>query len=134
MNPGDLLHNRYRIEKALAAGGFGETYLAVDLDYPGQRQVVVKQLKPARSDPKSLEIARRLFESEAKVLAREAIDSACGSLSTATTGKSYSGGTNSTISTTSRSACGTYSKGSRVTCAASGTNHQDQKSGNEHQQ
>jgi eukaryotic-like serine/threonine-protein kinase len=69
MNPGDLLRNRYCIEKALAAGGFGETYLAVDLDYPGQRQVVVKQLKPARSDPKSLEIARRLFESEAKVLA-----------------------------------------------------------------
>jgi eukaryotic-like serine/threonine-protein kinase len=69
MNPGDLLRNRYRIEKALAAGGFGETYLAVDLDYPGQRQVVVKHLKPAHSDPKTLEIARRLFESEAKVLA-----------------------------------------------------------------
>jgi eukaryotic-like serine/threonine-protein kinase len=69
MNPGELLRNRYRIEKALAAGGFGETYLAVDLDYPGQRQVVVKQLKPAQSDPATLEIARRLFESEAQVLA-----------------------------------------------------------------
>jgi eukaryotic-like serine/threonine-protein kinase len=69
MNPGDLLRNRYRIEKALAAGGFGETYLAVDLDYPGQRQVVVKHLKPAHSDPKTLEVARRLFEAEAKVLA-----------------------------------------------------------------
>ncbi len=44
MNLGDLLRNRYRIEKALAAGGFGETYLAIDLDYPGQRQVVVIQL------------------------------------------------------------------------------------------
>jgi tetratricopeptide (TPR) repeat protein/tRNA A-37 threonylcarbamoyl transferase component Bud32 len=69
MNPGELLRNRYRIEKALAAGGFGETYLAIDLDYPGQRQVVVKQLKPAQSDPATLEIARRLFESEAQVLA-----------------------------------------------------------------
>jgi eukaryotic-like serine/threonine-protein kinase len=69
MNPGDLLRNRYRIEKALVAGGFGETYLAVDLDYPGQRQVVVKHLKPAQSDPKTLEVARRLFEAEAKVLA-----------------------------------------------------------------
>jgi eukaryotic-like serine/threonine-protein kinase len=69
MNPGDLLRNRYRIEQALAAGGFGETYLAIDLDYPGQRQVVVKHLKPAKSDPQTLEIARRLFESEAKVLA-----------------------------------------------------------------
>ncbi len=69
MNPGNLLRNRYRIEKALAIGGFGETYLAIDLDYPGQRQVVVKQLKPAQSDPATLEIARRLFESEAQVLA-----------------------------------------------------------------
>jgi eukaryotic-like serine/threonine-protein kinase len=69
MNPADLLRNRYRIEKALAAGGFGETYLAIDLDYPGQRQVVVKHLKPAQSDPNTLAIARRLFESEAQVLA-----------------------------------------------------------------
>jgi eukaryotic-like serine/threonine-protein kinase len=69
MNPGDLLRNRYRIEKALAAGGFGETYLAIDLDYPGQRQVVVKHLKPASNDPGTLQIARRLFESEAQVLA-----------------------------------------------------------------
>jgi eukaryotic-like serine/threonine-protein kinase len=69
MNPGDLLRNRYRIEKPLAAGGFGETYLAIDLDYPGQRQVVVKHLKPASNDPGTLQIARRLFESEAQVLA-----------------------------------------------------------------
>jgi eukaryotic-like serine/threonine-protein kinase len=69
MNPGDLLRNRYRIEKALAAGGFGETYMAIDLDYPGQRQVVVKHLKPASNDPGTLQIARRLFESEAQVLA-----------------------------------------------------------------
>jgi tetratricopeptide (TPR) repeat protein len=69
MKPGNLLRNRYRIEKALAIGGFGETYLAIDLDYPSQRQVVVKQLKPAQSDPATLAIARRLFESEAQVLA-----------------------------------------------------------------
>jgi eukaryotic-like serine/threonine-protein kinase len=69
MNPGDLLRNRYRIEKALAAGGFGETYMAIDIDYPGQRQVVVKHLKPASNDPNTLQIARRLFESEAQVLA-----------------------------------------------------------------
>jgi serine/threonine protein kinase len=36
MNSGDLLRNRYRIEKALATGGFGETYLAIDRDYPDQ--------------------------------------------------------------------------------------------------
>jgi LCP family protein required for cell wall assembly len=69
MQPGYLLRNRYRIEKALAAGGFGETYLAIDLDYPGQRQVVVKHLKPARQDPETLKVAARLFEAEAKALA-----------------------------------------------------------------
>ncbi len=72
MNPGDLLRNRYRIEKALAAGGFGETYLAIDEnpDYPIQRQVVVKHLKPQSNAPGELEIARRLFEAEAMTLAR----------------------------------------------------------------
>jgi serine/threonine protein kinase len=69
MQPGYLLRNRYRIEKALAAGGFGETYLAIDLDYPGQPQVVVKHLKPAAQDPDTLKIAARLFEAEAKALA-----------------------------------------------------------------
>jgi eukaryotic-like serine/threonine-protein kinase len=69
MNSGDLLRNRYRIEKALATGGFGETYMAIDLDYPGQPQMVVKHLKPAQSDTESLKNARRLFESEAQILA-----------------------------------------------------------------
>jgi eukaryotic-like serine/threonine-protein kinase len=69
MNPGDVLRNRYRIEKALAAGGFGETYLAIDLNYPGNPQVVVKHLKPSNKDPRTLEAAWRLLESEAKVLA-----------------------------------------------------------------
>jgi hypothetical protein len=36
MNSGDLLRNCYRIEKALAKGGFGETYWAIDRDYHGQ--------------------------------------------------------------------------------------------------
>jgi eukaryotic-like serine/threonine-protein kinase len=68
MKTGDLLRNRYRIERALAKGGFGETYLAVDLDSPGQRQVVVKHLKPIRRDEEALKLAKRMFESEAKVL------------------------------------------------------------------
>jgi eukaryotic-like serine/threonine-protein kinase len=69
MQPGYILRNRYRIDRALAAGGFGETYLAIDLDYPGQRQVVVKHLKPAQQDPDTLRLAARLFESEAQALA-----------------------------------------------------------------
>jgi eukaryotic-like serine/threonine-protein kinase len=71
MQPGDLLRKRYRIQKALSAGGFGETYLAVEEnpDYPIPRKVVVKHLKPQDKDPELLEVARRLFKTEAKTLA-----------------------------------------------------------------
>ncbi|PSB59271.1 serine/threonine-protein kinase [Chamaesiphon polymorphus] len=70
MLSGYLLRNRYRIENRLAAGGFGETYIAVDEDYPNKRRVVVKHLKPQSNDPAVLETARRLFESEAVTLAQ----------------------------------------------------------------
>jgi serine/threonine protein kinase len=70
MQSGYLLRNRYRIDKPLFAGGFGETYIAIDEDYPDKRRVVVKQLKPQSNDPSVLEIARRLFESEAATLAK----------------------------------------------------------------
>jgi eukaryotic-like serine/threonine-protein kinase len=68
MNPGSVLLGRYRIEKSLAVSGFGETYLAIDLHLPGQRQVVLKHLKPPNDDPATLRIAQRMFESEAQVL------------------------------------------------------------------
>jgi serine/threonine protein kinase len=44
MQPGELLGDRYHIEKALAAGGFGQTFLAIDTHLPSQPQVVVKLL------------------------------------------------------------------------------------------
>jgi serine/threonine protein kinase len=69
MPPGYLLRNRYRIEHRLAAGGFGETYLAIDEDYPDRRRVVVKHLKPQSNDPMVLETARRLFDTEGVTLA-----------------------------------------------------------------
>jgi serine/threonine protein kinase len=71
MQPGDLLRKRYRIQKALSAGGFGETYLAVEEnpDYPIPRKVVVKHLNPQATDSESLEVARRLFKTEAETLA-----------------------------------------------------------------
>ena len=68
MQPGQLLRNRYRIEKHLAGGGFGQTYLAVDTDLPSKPQVVVKLLKPMSNDPATLQIARRLFDTEAETL------------------------------------------------------------------
>jgi serine/threonine protein kinase len=70
MPPGYLLRNRYRIENRLAAGGFGETYIAVDEDYPNKRRVVVKHLQLQSNDPAVLDVARRLFESEGVTLAQ----------------------------------------------------------------
>jgi serine/threonine protein kinase len=70
MQFGHLLRNRYRIQNPLAIGGFGETYVAIDEDYPNQRQVVVKHLKPQSNDPLVLETARRLFNTEAITLAQ----------------------------------------------------------------
>ncbi|MEH1938205.1 MAG: bifunctional serine/threonine-protein kinase/formylglycine-generating enzyme family protein [Nostoc sp.] len=71
---GTVLRNRYKIVKILGSGGFGDTYLAVDLDLPNQPQCVVKHLKP-NSNPAILQIVRRLFDSEAQVLYRLGNDS-----------------------------------------------------------
>jgi serine/threonine protein kinase/predicted TPR repeat methyltransferase len=70
MQSDHLLRNRYRIENRLSAGGFGETYIAIDEDYPDKRRVVVKHLKPQSTNPSVLEFARRLFENEGVTLAK----------------------------------------------------------------
>ncbi|UKO97929.1 bifunctional serine/threonine-protein kinase/formylglycine-generating enzyme family protein [Nostoc sp. UHCC 0870] len=72
--PGDILRNHYKIIKILGSGGFGDTYLAQDIDLPGQPKCVVKHLKP-NSDPAVLQIVRRLFDSEAQVLYKLGNDS-----------------------------------------------------------
>ncbi|AFY73358.1 serine/threonine protein kinase [Synechococcus sp. PCC 7502] len=64
------LGGRYSIISRLGSGGFGETYLAEDLQLPDHHCCVVKHLKPQSTDPEILDIARRLFDSEAKVLHR----------------------------------------------------------------
>ncbi|MBD2339136.1 CHASE2 domain-containing protein [Calothrix sp. FACHB-156] len=64
-----LLGGRYQITKILGSGGFGCSYLAHDTQRPGHPTCVVKQLMPARRDTKFLEVARRLFNSEAEILA-----------------------------------------------------------------
>lgn len=63
-----ILRNRYKILQRLGGGAFGETYLAEDLDLPLHPHFVVKHLKPKTSESEVLEVAKRLFESEAKVL------------------------------------------------------------------
>lgn len=65
---GKLLDGRYLVIQVLGAGGFGQTYLAQDTRRPGNPICVVKHLKPASSDPNFLQVARRLFNSEAETL------------------------------------------------------------------
>ncbi|MBN3910652.1 MAG: CHASE2 domain-containing protein [Nostoc sp. NMS1] len=63
-----LLGGRYKISQVLGAGGFGRTYLAQDTQRPGNPTCVVKKLMPARQDTRFLQVARRLFNSEAEIL------------------------------------------------------------------
>ncbi|MHC0062502.1 CHASE2 domain-containing protein [Nostoc sp. UIC 10890] len=63
-----LLSGRYKISQTLGSGGFGRTYLAQDTQRPGNPTCVVKKLMPARQDTRFLQIARRLFNSEAEIL------------------------------------------------------------------
>jgi serine/threonine protein kinase len=67
---GQTLRHHYRIVQKLGSGGFGDTYLAQDLDLPGQPDCVVKHLKPKSNDPAVLPIAKTLFEREAQTLDR----------------------------------------------------------------
>ncbi|MCA6605432.1 MAG: YARHG domain-containing protein [Pseudanabaena sp. M007S1SP1A06QC] len=65
---GTVIRQRYQIIQNLGSGGFGQTFLARDLQLPDHPQCVVKRLKPATSDESVLQIASRLFETEARVL------------------------------------------------------------------
>jgi serine/threonine protein kinase len=65
---GKVISGRYQIIQALGNGGFGETFLAEDLQLPDHQKCVVKRLQPTSSDTFVLEIASRLFETEARVL------------------------------------------------------------------
>lgn len=65
---GTLLDQRYKVTAVLGAGGFGQTYIAEDTRRPGNPQCVVKHLKPASSDTQFIDVARRLFRTEAEML------------------------------------------------------------------
>lgn len=67
---GTTLRNRYKVIQVLGTGGFGDTYLAEDIDLPSHPKCVVKHLKPKDRDPHILPIAKSLFEREAEYLYR----------------------------------------------------------------
>jgi serine/threonine-protein kinase len=65
-----LLSDRYQVIKPLGQGGFGATFLASDQALPGEPSCVIKQLRPSTTAPQVLQMARELFEREAKTLGR----------------------------------------------------------------
>jgi serine/threonine protein kinase len=67
---GKVISGRYQIIQPLGSGGFGQTFLAEDLQLPDRPQCVVKRLKPSSNDAFVLQTASRLFEAEARVLHR----------------------------------------------------------------
>lgn len=67
---GKILGGRYQITTRLGQGNFSTTFLAVDMQLPNNPQCVVKHLLPQTTDPLILEMARILFDNEAKVLNR----------------------------------------------------------------
>lgn len=64
------LKDRYLVLKSLGQGGFGATFLAVDLVLPGKPIAVIKQLRPATNVPHLFQMAKELFEREAQTLGR----------------------------------------------------------------
>ncbi len=71
---GQTLIGRYQLTSILGSGGFGQTYLAVDMSASEQGDphtvdlCVVKQLQLASQDKHFLKVARRLFQTEVETL------------------------------------------------------------------
>ncbi|QLE56216.1 serine/threonine-protein kinase [Nostoc sp. TCL26-01] len=65
---GQILGGRYQILEQLGQGGFGVTFIAIDISRPGNPQCIVKQFKSMSTDPYSLTVAKRLFDTEAEKL------------------------------------------------------------------
>lgn len=63
-----LLGGRYIVEKPIARGGFGATFLARDRYTPAMKKCVVKLLQPVGFTSSQMAIAKQMFEREATVL------------------------------------------------------------------
>ncbi|BAY78150.1 serine/threonine protein kinase [Nostoc linckia NIES-25] len=65
---GKLLQGRYQIVQSLGAGVFGQTYIALDVDYPDNAKCVVKQIKVNSFESNYLDTLRLLFLTETETL------------------------------------------------------------------
>ena len=63
-----ILSGRYQIIQELGRGGFGVTYIAQDIQSPGNPRCVVKLFEPAAKDPYTLNAGKVLFDREAEAL------------------------------------------------------------------
>ena len=68
INESNLLGQRYQLVERLRKTVFCETYMARDIQLPGNPRCIVKKLQIQSNEDFVLETARRLFHNEAKVL------------------------------------------------------------------
>jgi eukaryotic-like serine/threonine-protein kinase len=63
-----ILGGRYQIIAQLGKGGFGVTFLALDMQRPGNPKCVVKQFQPMFVDPHTMQVGQKMFNQEAEIL------------------------------------------------------------------
>ena len=65
---GQVLQARYQIVQSLGSGVFGQTYIAIDINYPHQPKCVIKQLKVNNLHSSDLDTLRLRFLTETETL------------------------------------------------------------------